>query len=613
MPLAAPQNLAVLNVAAYKFVPLDNLPLLRDQLKASCRKAGLKGTILLSAEGINLFLAGAENDLRQWLELLLQDERFSDIHVKESFCDAIPFNRMLVKIKQEIIAFGVDGIAPHRQTSPKLPAQKLKQWLDEGRDLVLFDVRNDFEVEVGTFENAIPAHIDHFRDFEKSLDDVPDNFRDKPIVMFCTGGIRCEKAGPLMEQKGFQHVYQLDGGILKYFEECGGAHYRGDCFVFDGRVALDPNLQVSGLAQCFHCQAILSPKEQQSPQYVVGKSCPRCFRSPEEQRVLAIANRQQAIKELGSNLPGCKPHVQRRPIRISERFQGRTLLSVLLEILPQVSRQQWDAAFAEGRLQIDDHPARPARLVRSGEQYIHIVREFIEPPVNADIQILWEDDELVIVNKPAPLPVHPSGRFNHNTLLGLLNTVYAPEVLRAPHRLDANTSGVMVLCRRALTTKLVQQQFEKRLVEKRYLVRCVGIPSEVKFSCDLPLAVQPGPGRIRRASISAPDQTDIQPAHTEFEVLSQDAPETSLLLAKPISGRTNQIRAHLWELGFPVVDDPLYLPNHQLGTNEVVSISSPTMCLHAHAIMLSHPLTGERLTFTAPQPEWAGSDLLPIQ
>src|SRR5690606_19919466 len=191
-------------------------------------------------------------------------EPFAELEVKESWSDEQPFSRMLVRLKREIIAFGVAGIEPGKRTSPKLSADELKAWLDQGRDVTLLDVRNDYEVRVGTFENALPIGVDHFRDFPAAVDALPADLKSKPLVMFCTGGIRCEKAGPLMQGRGFEQVYQLDGGILKYFETCGAAHYDGDCFVFDGRVAVDPQLQPSGAAQCLACQAVLTLAEQQS-------------------------------------------------------------------------------------------------------------------------------------------------------------------------------------------------------------------------------------------------------------------------------------------------------------------------------------------------------------
>lgn len=233
----------ILNIAAYKFVALPELRPLRTRLLALCQEWQLKGTILLSVEGINLFVAAE----REKIDLLLAELRrvpgLEDLSPKFSETEHQPFRKMLVRLKKEIIAFGVGGIDPAKRTSPKLAAKELKQWLDEGRPVTLLDTRNDYEVKLGTFKHALPIGVDHFRDFPEAVRKLPPQLKEQPIVMFCTGGIRCEKAGPFMESVGFKNVFQLDGGILKYFEECGGAHYEGDCFVFDERVGVDPALR----------------------------------------------------------------------------------------------------------------------------------------------------------------------------------------------------------------------------------------------------------------------------------------------------------------------------------------------------------------------------------
>jgi UPF0176 protein len=231
-----------INISAYKFTPLGGLPELRERLLALTRSHALKGTILLSVEGINLFVAGERAAVDSLVSELRTLPGLHDLTPKESLSDVQPFGRMLVKIKKEIIAFGVDGIDPARKPAPKIAPATLKQWLDEGRPISLLDTRNNYEIELGTFQGAIPAGIRHFRDFPAAVRKLPEELKTRPVVMFCTGGIRCEKAGPLMEREGFE-VYQLEGGILKYFEECGNAHYRGECFVFDERVGLTPDLR----------------------------------------------------------------------------------------------------------------------------------------------------------------------------------------------------------------------------------------------------------------------------------------------------------------------------------------------------------------------------------
>jgi len=239
-----PENTApvIVNVAAYKFASLSQLPERRARLQALAAELDLKGTILISPEGINLVLAGARDAIDALSRSLEADAEIGPMEFKQSFTDYQPFKRMLVKIKREIIAFGVEGIDPARQTSPKLPAKQLKQWLDEGRSVTLLDVRNNYEVSLGTFAGAEPIGVKHFRHFPEAVDNMPEERKEETIVMFCTGGIRCEKAGPYMEQAGFKHVFQLEGGILKYFEQCGSQHYNGECFVFDQRVTVDANL-----------------------------------------------------------------------------------------------------------------------------------------------------------------------------------------------------------------------------------------------------------------------------------------------------------------------------------------------------------------------------------
>lgn len=267
----------ILNIAAYKFVSLTDLPALRARLRERAAACALKGTILLAPEGINLFLAGASEALENFLRELLSDARFADLPIKRSLSTEQPFNRMLVKIKREIITMNEPQIRPSEHPAPRIAARELKRWLDEGREFVLLDTRNHFEFEVGSFEAAQEFGINSFSQFPQAVRDKLKQWRDKTIVTFCTGGIRCEKAAPYMREAGFKDVYQLDGGILKYFEECGDAHFAGECFVFDKRVALDGQLQETPTTQCYVCQQVLTPEEQRSVHYKTGVSCPKCI------------------------------------------------------------------------------------------------------------------------------------------------------------------------------------------------------------------------------------------------------------------------------------------------------------------------------------------------
>ena len=269
--------LPILNVSTYKFTELQNLPELREQLLRECLELELKGSILLSPEGINLFIAGEPSKVEKLLVMLRSIPGLEDLEPKLSESEEQPFNRMLVKIKAEIIAFGVEGINPGRHTSPRIAPKELKRWLDEGRPVTLLDTRNTYEVKLGTFVGAKTLPIRHFRKFPEAVRQLPEELKETLVVSFCTGGIRCEKAAPFLEKEGFQNVFQLEGGILKYFEECGGVHYEGECFVFDKRVGVDPALQETGSQLCFACQEPLTTEELLDPRYVYEKSCPYCF------------------------------------------------------------------------------------------------------------------------------------------------------------------------------------------------------------------------------------------------------------------------------------------------------------------------------------------------
>jgi UPF0176 protein len=267
---------AILNLSAYKFTSLVRLSELRERLLTLSLASGLRGTILLSPEGINFSIAGERDEVEGMLAELRALPGLQDLAPKVSESDEQPFNRMLVKIKKEIIAFGVAEIDPARRPSEKLSARMLKQWLDDGRPITLLDARNDYEIRMGTFRGARAAGIRHFREFPEAVRQLPAELKTQTVVTFCTGGIRCEKAGPYLELAGFEKVCQLDGGILKYFEECGGAHFEGECFVFDRRVGVDARLRETTAVLCFNCQMPLREDEQGDPRYVPDISCPHC-------------------------------------------------------------------------------------------------------------------------------------------------------------------------------------------------------------------------------------------------------------------------------------------------------------------------------------------------
>ncbi len=238
----------ILNIAAYKFVALDRLPELQAAVLSALQTRGIKGTVLLAEEGINLFLAAGSNDIHDFLAWLRADARFHDLEIKESWSSVQPFRKLLVKVKPEIIRMNHPAIRPSAGRAPAVDAATLRRWLgsghdDEGRPVVTLDTRNAFEADVGTFKHAFDWRINKFTEFPQALLEHRNELQGKTVVSFCTGGIRCEKAAILMKEVGVTNVYQLDGGILKYFEENGHAHFEGECFVFDDRRAVDAALQ----------------------------------------------------------------------------------------------------------------------------------------------------------------------------------------------------------------------------------------------------------------------------------------------------------------------------------------------------------------------------------
>ena len=237
----------VLNVSAYKFVPLGDPLALRDGIRSRAHERELKGTVLLAAEGINFVLAGARDALRDFIDWLRLDARFADLVPKESVSAQVPFRRLVVKVKREIIRMDCPPIRPQAGRAPAVDASTLARWLDRGHDdagrpVVTLDTRNAFEVALGCFERSTHFDLARFGDFPAALDARRAELQGKTVVSYCTGGIRCEKAALLMRAVGIGDVYQLDGGILRYFEEVGATHWRGRCFVFDERQALAPDL-----------------------------------------------------------------------------------------------------------------------------------------------------------------------------------------------------------------------------------------------------------------------------------------------------------------------------------------------------------------------------------
>jgi len=283
--------------AIYKFVKLPDSAALREPLLAKCDALGITGTLLLAEEGINGTIAGSRSSIDKILAYLRNDPRLADLEHKESFADHPPFYRMKVKLKKEIVTMGVPGIDPTEQVGHYV---KPEDWnaLISDPDVLLIDTRNDYEVGVGTFKGAVDPRITTFREFPDYVKNNFDPARQPRVAMFCTGGIRCEKASAYMLQQGFPEVYHLQGGILKYLENIPAEEslWQGECFVFDQRVAVGQGLAPGHYELCYGCSRPITAEEIASPKYQAGVSCPNCFDALTPEKRAATMERQKQVE-----------------------------------------------------------------------------------------------------------------------------------------------------------------------------------------------------------------------------------------------------------------------------------------------------------------------------
>ena len=286
---------SVVVAALYKFAKLPDYRELQKSILEVCQKNGVFGSILLATEGINGTVAGNRQGIDALLKFLRSEPRFSDLEHKESFSQEMPFDRMKVKLKKEIVPLGVPGIDPNEKVGTYVPADEWNALISDP-DVIVIDTRNGYECDIGTFKGAIDPKTRRFRDFPKFVQENLDPSKHKKVAMFCTGGIRCEKASAYMLEKGFENVYHLKGGILKYLELIPPEKslWDGECFVFDQRIAVGQGLEVGAHEQCYACRHPVSIEDQQSPKYRAGVSCPHCFDSlPEKTRSRAIERQKQ--------------------------------------------------------------------------------------------------------------------------------------------------------------------------------------------------------------------------------------------------------------------------------------------------------------------------------
>lgn len=284
-------------VSLYRFLDVQDPETFRDQLKTLCDQQGLLGTVLVATEGFNGTLAGSKESIlavMNWIR-----ERFGideELDARWTEATEAPFRKMRVKVKPEIVTLGRPDILPHQRTGVHVDAARWNELMADP-DVLLVDTRNHYEIEVGTFPGALDPGNDSFREFPEFAKELAETSKDRPLAMFCTGGIRCEKATALMLELGFEQVYHLQGGILNYLSEVSDTdnQWRGECFVFDTRVAVDRDLAEGGYVQCHACRRPLSTRDMQSPDYREGVSCPSCVNEADADRLLRLEERRKQV------------------------------------------------------------------------------------------------------------------------------------------------------------------------------------------------------------------------------------------------------------------------------------------------------------------------------
>jgi len=303
----------IIIAALYKFANLDDYTALRAPLAALCDSSGIKGTLLLAKEGINGTISGTRTGIDCVLAWLRSDSRLSGLEHKESYCDTQPFYRMKVRLKSEIVTLGVSGVDPNEQVGTYVEPEAWNELIQDPEVLVV-DTRNHYECEIGGFRGALDPDTGHFREFPQYVREKLDPARHKKVAMYCTGGIRCEKATAFMLQQGFEAVYHLRGGILKYLETVPQEEslWEGECFVFDERVSVGHGLEPGAYSLCRGCRRPVSPLDRESPAYREGVCCPRCAAelSPEKAARCGERHRQVELARARNEL-----HVGRRDER----------------------------------------------------------------------------------------------------------------------------------------------------------------------------------------------------------------------------------------------------------------------------------------------------------
>ncbi|MEM7785741.1 MAG: RluA family pseudouridine synthase [Planctomycetota bacterium] len=309
--------------------------------------------------------------------------------------------------------------------------------------------------------------------------------------------------------------------------------------------------------------------------------------------------RENLLARLTTPLPGSVAYTNVRPMNVPLRFDKSTVIDFLTGMHQHLDQDHWLEKCQNGLIRYKQQPVLPDTIVRAGWRIENHIPQTVEPDVNNYVSFLYEDSEIVVVNKPAPLPMHACGRFNRNTLSWFVNQVFAGEQIRVIHRLDSNTTGVVIMARKKSAAQAIHSQFKACSVEKVYFARVTGMVNLDQFECHQPISPEASTAGSRNI-----DSDSGLKAFTRFEQVHQWDDRSTLLKCFPITGRTNQIRVHLHSLGLPIVGDPTYRGSSDPPNKQTLTLDDPPMCLHAASITFLHPLSGKRMTFEAPLPDW---------
>ena len=292
-----PDSHGVAVLSFYKFVDLDGLLEIKNSLLSLCGENGINGTFILASEGINATVAGPREGIERLMAYLESDTRLSGARYKLNYNEKSPFHRLKVKFKKELVPMGISGIKPQRLSGQRVPPERWNELISRP-DVLLIDTRNDYENRVGTFRGAVNPETDHFREFPEYVRENLDSAEHREIAMFCTGGIRCEKATSYLLERGFKRVYQLEGGILSYLERVPREQslWEGECFVFDDRTSVGHDLSKGAWSTCRNCRAPVSPEDRKSEGFREGISCPRCHAKLTPERVSSLEERQKQMR-----------------------------------------------------------------------------------------------------------------------------------------------------------------------------------------------------------------------------------------------------------------------------------------------------------------------------